>query len=78
MRVKVFVDGLSNDGGPSAWTEDAELPTKDSWQRFDIAKSVKPDGVLQAFRLKEGDGIPIAVVIECKTSAEISRWSGQI
>jgi hypothetical protein len=78
MRVKFFVEGLSNDGGPSAWREDAELGSKDSWKRFDIAKSVKPDAVLEAFKLKEGDGIPIAVVIECRTWEEILRWSGQI
>ncbi|OSJ32166.1 hypothetical protein BSZ19_20235 [Bradyrhizobium japonicum] len=76
MNVKFSVDGLSKDG--VAWTEPGEYQYEDRWKEFDIAKSLGPSAVRQAFQLKEGEGFPIAVVIECKKWEELSKWNGAI
>jgi hypothetical protein len=78
MNATFAVDGLSNDDNGTAWHEEASLGDKDRWKSFDIAKTVGSDKVLQAFKLNEGQAIPIAVVFECMNWAAISRWSGEI
>jgi hypothetical protein len=78
MNVKFLVEGLSKDGGKPAWEEPGEHNYKNRWKEFDIAKSLGADAVLQAFNLKEGQGFPIAVIIECKKWEELSHWSGEI
>jgi hypothetical protein len=78
MDVKLTVEGLSNDGKGNAWTEEAVLTYKDRWKYFDIAKSLGASAVLREFDIKDGDAIPIAVVIECMVSDALSRWSGDI
>jgi hypothetical protein len=78
MDVTLTVEGLSKDGNGNAWTEVAPLTYKDRWKSFDIAKSVGASAVLREFAIKDGDAIPIAVVIECMDSQTLSRWSGDI
>ncbi|MCK1431407.1 hypothetical protein [Bradyrhizobium sp. 87] len=78
IDVKFTVEGLSNDNGPAAWTEQVPMHSKDRWTKFDVAKTVGPEAVLKEFGMKEGDGIPIVAIVECLDWDGLRRWSGDI
>ena len=78
MDTLLTVTGLPNDGGDPAWVESALLSHRDRWKSFDIPKATKPENVLLHFGLKNGEAIPIAVIIECFSKRSLMRWSGRI
>jgi hypothetical protein len=78
MNVKLLVEGLPKEGRAPAWTEHGEYNYKDRWKDFDVAETLKPPAILQAFNLKEGEGFPIVVIIECRKWEQLANWSGGI
>jgi hypothetical protein len=78
LNAEVTVIGLASDGRTAVWRPGIQLHHVDDWESLSIPKKVGADAVRDALSVKPGDGVPIAVVIECMDAKALRDWSGKI
>ncbi|TGQ43680.1 MULTISPECIES: hypothetical protein [unclassified Mesorhizobium] len=78
VDASIEVVGLKADSQTAAWSANIDLKRVDDWKTFSIAKALGSESVLKAFSLTEGQGVPIAAMIECADAKDLTNWSGKI
>jgi hypothetical protein len=76
IDLEAKIQGKGRDAEKTAWEESVKWYRLEEWKTR--ARTFKPEEMLKALGLKDGDGIPLVGIISCFDSRKLLDWSGEI